>query len=93
MNWRMEYSSNFTRAAKRLVKKHPDAAETLQATLLALQTDPFQASLKSHKLKGQWKGCWSCSAVYDLRIVFELVQVNGVEGIRLHTIGTHDEVY
>jgi len=93
MSWRLDYSSNFIRATKRLVKKHPVAVEALQATLLALQTDPFQAALKSHKLKGPWKGSWSCSVGYDLRIVFEFVQVNGVEVIRLLNAGTHDEVY
>ena len=35
----------------------------------------------------------SCSGSYDLRIIFKLVEHEGVQAILLETIGTHDEVY
>ena len=86
-------SAAFVRAARRLVKKHPEAAPILQATLEALADDAFQSGIKTHKLKGELAGSWACSVGYDLRIVFEFVQHEGAEAILLQTVGTHDEVY
>jgi len=83
----------FIRAARRLVKKHPEVTPMLQATLDALAEDAFHPSLKTHKLKGELAGSWACSVGYDLRIVFRLVEHEGAEAILLRTIGTHDEVY
>ena len=86
-------SPGFSRAARRIVKKDPEVAPSLRAALDSLSEDAFQPALKTHKLKGGWKGSWSCSAGYDLRIVFEFVQHEGAEAIQLQTVGTHDEVY
>ena len=86
-------SAAFVRAARRLVKKNPAAAAILQAALQSLAEDAFNPGLKTHKLKGELAGSWACSAGYNLRIVFELVQHEGAEAILLQTVGTHDEVY
>lgn len=83
----------FVRAARRLVKKHPEAAPILQAAFEALANDAFQPALRTHKLKGEFAGSWACSLGYDLRIVFEFVKHEGAEAILLQTVGTHDEVY
>ena len=84
--------SAFVRAARRLMKKHPEAGPILEVTFASLIEDAFQAALKTHKLKGELAGSWACSAGTDLRIVFEFVQHEGAEAILLQTIGTHDEV-
>jgi len=86
-------SSAFIHAARRFLKKHPRAADDLEATLLLLCDNPFDPRLKTHKLKGDLDGVWACSAGYDLRILFELVPQEEAEAILLLTIGTHDEVY
>jgi mRNA interferase YafQ len=86
-------SAAFVRAARRLMKKHPEVGPTLEATFAALMEDAFQAVLKTHKLKGELAGSWACSAGYDLRLIFEFVQHEGAEAILLQNIGTHDEVY
>ena len=86
-------STAFVRAARRLVKKHPEAGPILQAALESLADDAYHAGLKTHKLKGDLAGSWASSAGYDLRIVFEFVQHEGAEAILLQTVGTHDEVY
>jgi mRNA interferase YafQ len=86
-------SAAFVRAARRLVKKSPEASPILHATLESLAEDAFNAALKTHKLKGEMAGSWACSAGYDLRLVFEFVQHQGSEAILLQTVGTHDEVY
>ena len=38
-------------------------------------------------------GSLACSAGYDCRIVFSIVQHEGKEAILLETVGTHEEVY
>jgi mRNA interferase YafQ len=86
-------STAFVRAARRLVKKHPEAAPILQAAFEALAEDAFQPALKTHKLKGELAGSSACSLAYDLRVVFEFIQHEGAEAILLQTVGTHDEVY
>ncbi len=86
-------SAAFVRAARRLVKKNPQAAPDIQAVLESLAQDAFHPALKTHKLKGDLTGSWACSVDYDLRIVFEFVQHEGAEAILLQTIGTHDDVY
>jgi addiction module RelE/StbE family toxin len=83
----------FIRAARRYLKKHPHAADDLQTALELLTADAFDARLKTHKLKGDLDGVWACSAGYDLRILFEIVERDGAEAILLLTVGTHDEVY
>lgn len=86
-------STAFVRAAKHLLRKRPDIAEDLRATLELLSADAFHPKLKTHKLKGDLEGSWACSAGYDLRIIFEFVEHEGSEAILLETLGTHDEVY
>ena len=49
-------STAFIRGAPRHLKKHPQAAEDLQTTLLRLSEDAFDPRLKTHKLKGDLDG-------------------------------------
>jgi addiction module RelE/StbE family toxin len=93
MNRPLIRSTAFVRAARRLLKKQPQLAEQLRAALDQLSHDAFHPHLKTHKLQGELAGSWACSMGYDLRIVFEFVQLEGVEAILLESIGTHDEVY
>jgi addiction module RelE/StbE family toxin len=86
-------SPTFVRAAKRFVKKHSPATDTIRETLKLLAEDAFDPRLRTHKLKGDLAGCWACSAGYDLRIVFEFASQSGNEAILLLSVGTHDEVY
>ena len=93
MNRELLRSGAFIRTARRYLKKHPHAADELEGTLLLLSKDAFDPRLKTHKLTGDLDGVWACSAGYDLRILFELVQHEGAEAILLLTMGTHDNVY
>jgi len=86
-------SSQFVRDSKRLLRKRPELARNLLETLQLLQTDPYAAKLKTHKLKGQLRHSWACSGAYDLRVVFSFTKHNGKPAILLESIGTHDEVY
>jgi len=91
LNW----SSSFKRAFKRTIKKDPLYKDKIINSMLLLQQDPFNPTLKTHKLKGILEGSWSCSVDYELRIIFDLItnpEINETE-ILLIDIGTHDEVY
>ena len=86
-------SNAFDRDARRHVKRNPEDASDIRETIGRLSRDPFDSKLKTHKLKGKHKDCWSCSAGYDLRIIFEFIVSDGEQCILLHTVGTHDDVY
>jgi mRNA interferase YafQ len=86
-------STAFIRAAKKYISKNPEAATDIADALRLMATDLSNAKLKTHKLKGQLKDSWACSAGHDCRIVFSIVQHEGRDAILLETVGTHDEVY
>ena len=75
-------SAAFVRAARRLVKKHPEAGPLLQTALEALAADAFQPALKTHQLKGELAGARGCSVGYDLRIVLEFTRHEGTEAVQ-----------
>jgi addiction module RelE/StbE family toxin len=89
------WSAGFVRKFKRLVKKNPQLKTQIEKILELLTEDPFNSSLRTHKLKGDLDGVWSCSVDYDNRILFEFVvnSDSGEEEIFLLTLGSHDEVY
>jgi mRNA interferase YafQ len=90
---RLLQSPRFKRRLRSWLKAQPLASLNIQSTLELLSNDADAPRLKTHKLRGALSGCWACSAGYDLRIVFEYVEDDGGEAIRLLTLGTHDEVY
>ncbi len=86
-------SSTFVRNARKIIKRQPQLAQNIQNALELLCSDPFQARLKTHKLKGELKDSYACSAGYDLRTIFKFVEYEQTQAILLESIGTHDEVY
>ncbi len=56
------YTPAFIRAARQLTAKAPRLADNLRATLELMEANPFDPSLRSHKLKGALKDYWACSA-------------------------------
>ncbi|MBL9085244.1 MAG: type II toxin-antitoxin system mRNA interferase toxin, RelE/StbE family [Planctomycetales bacterium] len=93
MRRRLILTQAFSRATKRFAKKHPDRTGDLAETLRCLESDAYDARLRTHKLQGDLAGTWACSAGYDLRLVFEFTTVDGEEAVLLLSLGTHDEVY
>jgi mRNA-degrading endonuclease YafQ of YafQ-DinJ toxin-antitoxin module len=93
MNHVLLRTTAFVRDARRMLRKRPELADPLLQTLRLLQTNPYAAVLKTHRLKGKLKDSWACSAGYDLRIVFSFTKHGGKPAILLETVGTHDEVY
>jgi addiction module RelE/StbE family toxin len=89
------WSAKFTRAVKRVVGRDKKLLSEIERTLVQLSSDARHTSLRTHKLKGDLAGTWSCSVSYDLRILFDFArnpQTGEIE-ILLLAVGTHDEVY
>jgi mRNA interferase YafQ len=89
------WEEGFRRAFKRLIKKQPSIQVKVIATLECLADDPFDPSLKTHKLKGELKGLWACTVEYDCRIIFSFQEIVGEteSALMMIDIGTHDDVY
>jgi addiction module RelE/StbE family toxin len=89
------WTSAFSRAFKRLVCQNPQLRPQIEQTFEKLLADPFHPSLKTHKLKGDLEGRWSCSIDYSNRIIFrfETNSNSGEAEIFLLVLGSHDEVY
>ncbi|WP_298915253.1 type II toxin-antitoxin system YoeB family toxin [uncultured Nostoc sp.] len=89
------WSPTFVRAFKRLVKKNPELRSQIEQILQQIAEDPYQLSLRSHKLKGDSSGRYSCSIDYRNRILFKFVTnpESREEEILLLTLGSHDDVY
>lgn len=85
----------FKRTFRKFVKGNAELQQSIEETLLQMETDVFAPSLGTHKLSGKLNGFQSCSCGYDCRIVFYIEKnaENNSEVIVLLDIGTHDEVY
>jgi len=86
-------SPAFKRCLKAWIKSDPQTKQPIADAMELLSLDAFCPALHSHKLHGKMKGAWSCSVGYDLRIIFEIQKLDGIEVIVLVDLGTHDDVY
>jgi mRNA interferase YafQ len=89
------WGASFKKAFKKIIRKNPNLEDKIFNILELLANDHFIPSLKSHKLKGQLDGLWSCSVEYDCRIIYKFEEDSETqeELIILIDIGSHDEVY
>ena len=86
----VSFSSAFKRSFKKRIKGNSDLEERFWQKLEIFTTDPFDPSLKTHKLSGKLKDVWSFSLDYDARILFYFE----ADGIAVFIdVGSHDEVY
>lgn len=84
-------SSSFKRAFKKKVKGRKEIEDLFWAAVDLFIKNPYDPSLKTHKLSGKLKDLWSFSIEYDLRVAFYFVD-NNSKAVFV-AIGTHDEVY
>ena len=82
---------HYSKVEKKFFKKHKDLISKYSNVLNQLKNDPFDKTLKTHKLKGDLKDFYSCSLTYSYRIIITIKIVD--EEIILVNIGTHDNVY
>lgn len=76
------YKPTFVRQYKKL----PQELQTeIKEKIELFRRDPNHTFLKTHKLKGKLKDCFSFSVNYDYRIIFEYQENAAV----LLTVGNH----
>jgi len=59
---------NYQRKERKFFKKHVCLIDKYAEVLTKLKTNPFDPSLKTHKLKGEMKEFYSCSLTHDYRM-------------------------
>ncbi len=87
---KVSFSSSFKRSFKKRIKGNSDLEARFWQKLARFTSDPFEQSLKTHKLSGKLQELWSFSVGYDARVLFYFTD----EGDAVFVdIGSHDEVY
>lgn len=86
----ISFSSSFRRAFKKRIKGNLDLELKFWQKVEKFTIDPFEQSLKAHKLSGKLKELWSFSLEYDERVLFYFTEDGNVVFV---DIGSHDEVY
>ncbi|HAZ44555.1 MAG TPA: type II toxin-antitoxin system mRNA interferase toxin, RelE/StbE family [Cyanobacteria bacterium UBA11369] len=86
----VSFSSSFRRAFKKRIKGNVDLETRFWQKVEQFTTDPFEQSLKTHKLSGRLKDLWSFSVDYDERVLFYFTEDGNAVFV---DIGSHDEVY
>jgi len=81
----------YEKVEKKFFKKHQNLLQRYGIVLKKLQKNPFEQSLKTHKLKGNLDEYYACSLNYEFRIIITIKLVDDV--VILMNIGSHDEVY
>ena len=87
---KVSFSSSFQRAFKKRIKSNTKLESRFWAKLEVFTNNPFDPSLRTHKLSGKLKDLWSFSVEYDQRVIFYFTDEGNVVFVDL---GNHDEVY
>lgn len=90
MGIKISASSSFKRAFKKKICRTGALEKRFWEKLDLFSQNPFDSTLRTHKLSGELEGLWSFSVDYDCRVVLKFFTPNNV---MLIDIGTHDEVY
>jgi addiction module RelE/StbE family toxin len=86
--YKLFHSNSFEKKLDKYLKKYKGNHGSVQEVFLKLQNDPFDKSLKTHKLKGL--DTYSCNINYSHRLLFE-IEENKI--IILESIGDHESGY
>jgi mRNA-degrading endonuclease YafQ of YafQ-DinJ toxin-antitoxin module len=88
MNYELEFSPNFNRKLKKLLKGNPAFKKRVEKTLETLSRDPFSAPLKTHKISIRSGVHYSSKVTGDIRIIWNFIDKKTV--LLLITIGGHE---
>jgi len=91
MPYTLIYPDSYIKRARKFLLKHTDIHRQYEKALKLLELDPYNPSLKTHKLEGRLQGLHSVSINMSYRIVLE-IEIHK-EDIILINIGNHDLVY
>lgn len=87
----VSFSTTFKKAFKKRISITSDE-ELFWEKLDLFIDNPFNPSLKTHRLSGKLKDLWSFSISYDMRVVFYFT-TNKPQKAVFVDIGNHNEVY
>jgi addiction module RelE/StbE family toxin len=83
----------FSRLLQKLIRAKTEIKIIIENVVEKLAIDPYDPSLKTHKLKGPLSEAKACSIDYEYIIVFKFMKNIDETEILLIDIGTHEEVY
>lgn len=84
------WDDTFKRKYKKLIKNNEFLKNIFWKKIELFIENPYNPQLKTHKLSGKLKNCYSFALGFDFRVVFQFVDN---ESVLLIDIGSHDEVY
>lgn len=87
---KVAYHASFKREYKAGQKQNSDKIQLVVKAVNLFIESPFHPLLRTHKLRGKLKECYSFTVAYDLRIVFYFEDAEQAVFIAFRT---HDEVY
>ena len=91
MSYRLVFTAQYEKRARRFLKSHPDLESQYLKTLKLLALNPFHPSLRLHRLSGRLAGLHSISITLSYRITLEfLISGNDILPI---DVGDHETVY
>lgn len=78
----------YTTEFQRLFRKLPSELQIeAKKREIIFRKNPFDSRLKTHKLSGEFNGCWAFSISHSDRVIFEF-EKGGIA--YFHLIGDHD---
>jgi addiction module RelE/StbE family toxin len=86
----ISFDDSFKRAFKKRFQGKDELERKFRVKLEKFRNNPYDPSLKTHKLSGKLKDLWSFSIEYDQRIIFYFTDSGKAV---LVDIGNHDQVY
>lgn len=86
----VSFSSSFKRSFKKRIKGDADLEARFWQRLEQFTREPFDPSLKTHKLSRKLKDLWSFSIDYDERVLLYFTEAEKAVFV---DIGSHDGVY
>ena len=91
MSYRLVFTLQYEKRARRFLKRHPDLESAYLKSLRLLEANPFHPSLRLHRLSGRLDGLHSVSITISYRITLEFV-IKEQEIVPVD-VGDHDSVY
>jgi toxin HigB-1 len=86
----ISFSNSFKKSFKKTIKNDINLENKFWDKINIFINDPFERSLKTHKLSGKLKDLWSFTVEFNIRVIFYFADKSKVVFI---DIGTHEEVY
>ncbi|AFZ36406.1 hypothetical protein Sta7437_2886 [Stanieria cyanosphaera PCC 7437] len=87
---KVSFSSSFKRSFKKRIKSNSELEARFWQKLARFTVNPFDQSLKTHKLSGKLQELWSFTIDYDARVLFYFTEEGNAVFV---DIGSHDQVY